>query len=153
MKRILSVTVHREVDSDPDLSWLGEYSDKPKNNAIDRQERGEMQRGEFRYFNPAISGEESGNPDSPEEDYRRYEAYNKSQWWMIGVWCSAKVVLTDVVQTIRSGGLWGIESDSEDDYFEEVIKEELAALRGQLKAIGFSDRAISKAFKEKKEAT
>ncbi len=50
-------------------------------------------------------------------------------------------------QHITSGGLWGVESDSEKSYLESVEKEELTDLRAQLKALGFSSRAISQAFK------
>jgi hypothetical protein len=52
-----------------------------------------------------------------------------------------------VVQKITSGGLWGIESDSDRSHFAEVTAEELADLKAQLLALGFSKRAISQAFK------
>ncbi len=56
-------------------------------------------------------------------------------------------------QTITSGGLWGIESDA-GKYFEEVEREELAALCDQLHALGFSKRTIAAAFRsvERKDA-
>jgi hypothetical protein len=149
-KRILSVTLHREVDDNPDLSWIGEYSnlsDGP--DAIDRQARGECGRGEYRYFNPTNSAAETGNPDSPEQDYQRIEDYNRGGWCMMGIYATAEVVLTgSVVQKIRSGGPWGIESDSDEGYFDEVRDEELAALRTELTAVGFSKRQIDKAFAE-----
>lgn len=50
-------------------------------------------------------------------------------------------------QTITSGGLWGIESDSDASYLEEIEQEQLSELRGQLHAIGFSQRAITAAFR------
>ena len=52
-----------------------------------------------------------------------------------------------VIQDISSGGLWGVESDSDKAYFAEVAGEELAELKSQLQALGFSKRAISQAFK------
>jgi hypothetical protein len=151
-RRIISVTVRREVDDSPDLSFIGEYSRKPEGpNAIDRQERNDMGRNEYRYFNPTMTAEETGNPDSPEQDYRRMENYNRGEWCMMGVFATAEVVLTgNVVQKFRSGGLWGIESDSEESYFGEVAKEELSTLRDELKAVGFTTRQINTAFKNAK---
>jgi hypothetical protein len=53
-----------------------------------------------------------------------------------------------VVQRIRSGGLWGIESDSDASYIAEVEQGELADLRSELKAVGFSTRQITAAFRD-----
>lgn len=115
-KRILSVTIKRIIDSSPDTSYLGEYSNT--------------------------------------QDYERMESLNAGNWCYIGIRAEAKVsvyhpqeVRGTAIQTITSGGLWGIESDSEEPYLESVEKEELADLRAQLKALGFSSRAISTAFK------
>lgn len=52
-----------------------------------------------------------------------------------------------LVQNITSGGLWGVESDSDASYLAEIEQEQLSELRQQLRAIGFSNRAISAAFK------
>lgn len=52
---------------------------------------------------------------------------------------------TQTVQTIHSGGLWGIESDS-GDYLGEVALDELAGLCRELEALGFGGRAIAFAF-------
>jgi hypothetical protein len=143
--RILSVRVKRDVDVDPDLSWLGEYGSTPKgNHTIDRQERGDMGRNEYRYFTPAMTGDESGNPESPEQDYVRMEAYNRGNWAMIGVWAEAEVQTHSdgVVQRIRSGGLWGVESDSDAAYLASVANDELAALGSELEALGFTKRQV-----------
>jgi len=148
-RRIVSVTIRREVDDSPDLSFIGEYGRHPEGPcAIDRQERGDMGRNEHRYFNPAMTGEETGNPDSPEQDYKRMEDYNRGEWCMMGVFATADVVLTgNVVQKVRSGGLWGIESDSDEGYFTEIADEQMSELRDELKAVGFTGREITAAFK------
>jgi hypothetical protein len=39
-------------------------------------------------------------------------------------------------QTITSGGLWGIESDSSASYLKEIEDQELEDLKTQLKALG-----------------
>lgn len=100
-----------------------------------------------------MSGEESGNPKSVEQDYRRMEDYNRQGWCMVGVYATAQVVIASgAVQTIRSVGLWGIESDSGSDYFDEVEGYELSNLREQLEALGFNQRQVSKAFGDVKRS-
>jgi hypothetical protein len=51
------------------------------------------------------------------------------------------------MQEITSGGLWGVESDSDTAYLTEIETDELAELREQLHALGFSKRAVSTAVK------
>jgi hypothetical protein len=228
-KRILSVTIRRMINEDPDTSWLGEYSNSPSSEfSIDRAhsedcasvradiqiakdtlehvqqtigdlhnailaqyngtlanekldserdaldaaydevgqlfdeldecdcgERGDMRRGEYRYFNPSSNYKDC----EPEEirkytrqDYERMESLNAGQWCFIGIGAEARILLpsgtSQVISKIQSGGLWGIESDSDKSYLAEVEQEELSALRTELKALGFSTRAISTAFKQ-----
>ena len=77
------------------------------------------------------------------QDYRRMEAYEAGVWGMLGIRAEATVsypVSEDSgyrrLETFRSGGLWGIESDSGTDYFAEVKEAELADLKGHLEAFG-----------------
>lgn len=154
------VWIERKEDESPDLSWIGEYSNQAKDGAIDRQERGHCGRGEYRYFIPAMTGEETGNPDSPEQDYERMESYNRGGWCMIGIIAKAEVLIPIVgcpgnstVQTIHSSGLWGIESDSGEEELKRIEQEELVDLGRQLNALDIGDRAIKYAVKhiERKE--
>lgn len=245
IKRILNVKVIREVDMDPDTSYLGEYSNRPTSeysidrahsedcasvsedirkaketlehvqqtigdfhNAVLAQYNGTLanekldserdaldeaynQVGElfdsidecdcrkhydsreYRYFNPSFNYvDKHGKPEegnTPEDirkytrqDYDRMERLNRGDWCYIGIHAEAKIAIENTratnlgdgvpyfdstIQHIRSGGLWGIESDSDKSYFAEVEAEQLSELRTQLKAIGFSTRAISAAFK------
>lgn len=81
-------------------------------------------------------------------DYARHEAYNRSEWECIGIYATAEITTpSGTRQTIRSAGLWGIETDSEPSYFLEVAKEELDALRAELESFGFSKRQINAAYK------
>lgn len=144
--RIESIKLIREIDSDPDLSYLGEYSNHESANSIDREARGDCGRHEYRYFTPAMTGEETGNPDSPEQDYERAESYNRGGWCMVGVYAVAEVIVNGTVQRIRSGGLYGIESDSDLGYFEDVARDELADLAATLADLGLSARAIKSAM-------
>ena len=143
-------------------------------------ESGDMERNEYRYFNPSFNYVDKSGRALPEntpdevrkyvkQDYERMESLNRGNWCLIGIRAEAEIgipstsryiVLPNIdirtgkasprdylLQTITSGGLWGIESDSDKSYLESVEKEELADLRAQLKALGFSARAISTAFK------
>ena len=95
------------------------------------------------------SPEETGNPDSVMQDYRRMEAGMNGEWCLVGVVASAMVTLTgSVVQTFASGGLWGIESDSDASSFAEVEKEELDNLKSELLAAGFAETDIVAAFEK-----
>lgn len=137
--------------------------------------RGSWNRREYRYFNPSFNYvDKAGKPTEgnsaddvikyTRQDFERMESLNADQWCYIGIRAEAEIqveatwensVVSKVswskpiapYQTITSGGLWGIESDSDHDYLESVEKEELTELRGQLKALGFSSRAISISFK------
>ena len=78
------------------------------------------------------------------------ESLNEEQWLFIGIRACADVTFSDGVrQSIYSGGLWGIESDSEESYLKEIESEELADLRQTLYELGFSKRAIATAVKER----
>lgn len=133
----------KEQDAYPDLSFIGEYSNQPgdKAHTVDREKRGDMNLHEYRYFIAAMSGAETGNRLSVWQDYKRYEAYNNGDWCMMYI--RAKVTLEipmgnghTITQEIESPGLFGIESDSDDDYFAEVFKDECAVLEEMLKAMG-----------------
>ena len=187
--KILNVRIERVVDVDPDLSYLGAYGNHAETEwAVDREERRDMERNEYRYWNPCnhvppgkpenwahVSDEDvwqavrttgatmpdgtipSGRPSALValdlayivQDYQRHESYNNQNWCCLGIIAKAKVQLADgsLMQTIRSGGLWGIESDSGDEYFAFVEHDELAQLGSELTAMGFSKRQIDYAVK------
>ena len=68
------------------------------------------------------------------EDAERIELYNRGDWDFVGVY--AKVVFEGDDgwrMEVRSPGLWGIESDSDDAYFAEVAAEEAEQLVDDLK--------------------
>lgn len=232
-KRILiqKVTIKHELDTDPDTSWIGEYSARPENEfSIDRATgsfQGDIDAGQkwldraashledmrdtvggedatytaewddaihgalntldeikdsepfdnvswdsrsYRYFNPGTVEDFKldaewipANLKTKEEreaywqksmrenalaDYKRMEALNNGDFNFLGVSATAEVwnPKTHVVQTIHAGGLWGIESDSDAAYLKEIESEQLAELKTELTALGFSKRAIAKAF-------
>lgn len=128
-----------------------------------------MRQGEYRYFNPSPNYVDAKGKRLPEntpddvikyvkQDYQRMESLNDGSWSYMGIRAEASIrepYMTEgrggrtyyKTTSIESGGVWGIESDGDDSYFTEVEQEELGELRSQLKALGFSTRAISKAFK------
>lgn len=212
-KRIHSITIKRMIDTDPDTSYLGEYSNKPTSEysidrahaldcpqqahyrptaIIDMLERaidhiqhsdpdsdfydsdacdllrekqeeleectcgfsGHWNNREFRYFNP--SGNYNG--DTPEnivkytqQDYERMEGLNRGDWCYTGIRAHAEYSIGTtgyaVIQELASGGMWGVESDSDKEFIESVEHDELNELQKQLTAIGFGKRAIASAMK------
>jgi hypothetical protein len=155
--KLVSVKIDMAVDECPDLSWLGEYSDKPGRLAIDRQERGDMGRSELRYFNPVWENYE-GHPHEKgiEQDYARMEAYNRGDWWMNGI--TAKAVVhrsigngSVQIHEFQSGGLWGIESDC-GDYKFEVADDQLAELKQILSDFGVPLRGFKLMTQAAKES-
>lgn len=117
-------------------------------------ECGDRKRNEYRFFfNPNVENYKGLSHAEirqyTRQDYKRMESGQRGNWCMIGIRAEARVQLVStLVQEITSGGLWGIESDSDRAHFEEVEAGQLAELRDELKALGFSQRAISQAFKK-----
>jgi hypothetical protein len=60
--KILKIYIETPIDEDPDLSWLGEYKNTPGPCAIDRHERGDQGRNEYRYWNPGSNHCPVGDP-------------------------------------------------------------------------------------------
>ena len=123
-----TVTVRQETDTNPDLSWLGEYSSDSSHQhepiTIDRQERGDNLQGQHRYFHGG-----SNYGDDPEaeryvaEDYLRMENYNRGFWGMVGVIATA-VLETEAGSITQEASIWGVESDSGDEYFKQLEDEQ-----------------------------
>jgi len=108
------VTIEWQNDDCPDLSWLDQFE-----NSQDLEEQKYYQR-----------------------DQERKASYG-DRWEMLG--CIAKAVVSyDIgqgsrrLETLTSGGLWGIESDSGKDYFSEVESEQLADLADHLRHFGIN---------------
>ena len=129
-----------------------------------------LDRNSYQFFNP----NHENYKGLPEDEIRKYclqyyarmESLNEGDFCFIGIRAEADVTMLAGVglpkqgialsygpsQTITSGGLWGIESDSSPEYLKEIEAEQLAELKEQLRAIGFSSRAIATAFKTVEES-
>ena len=77
-----------------------------------------------------------------EENLLRLAAYNRGEWHYQG--CAVKAYVSYPIdnqgnrrmEVFTSGGLWGIESDSDSDYLLSVEAEELADLTSHLEVFG-----------------
>lgn len=133
-----TVEIKQEYDPDPDLSWLGRYSNIPDKDAIIRRNPA---RNEFRFWNPTVTIGEyyrelhlTGFSKSDawikaleyrERDYNRVESFCRGDWAMIGIIATARIGSMQC----GTASLWGIESDAAD-YIDEIAHElsrELAA--------------------------
>lgn len=142
----MQITVSWDIDTWPDLSYLGKYTDDADApGAIDRAAAGYfIGRDQYRYFVPAISEDEHYrglitmiNPKNPAkkpygkrtaramarryvlEDLARMEAYEKENWSML----VCRVLLSWKGLDIGRAALWGIESDSDYSYFVETVTD------------------------------
>lgn len=132
---------------------------------------GNWDKREYRYFNPGSvepfhadanwipakieNKEEYWHKtmcENAAKDFDRMEALNAGDWSFIGIRACADVTIGETRQSIYSGGLWGIESDSEESYLAEIERDEMADLRTILYELGFSKRAIAAAINETKAA-
>ena len=169
-KRIVKIEIERMFDESPDTSWLGEFSNRADTQfAIDHQERSGSNRvkqwfnpGTVEDFDPNASWIPAGAENkreywhtamikNAEQDYARMCSLCNGEFEFIGIGAKAHVTVDNVCQTITSGGLWGIESDSEESYLKEEEQNQLAELRSILYEMGFSKRAISTAIKEMRD--
>ena len=91
---------------------------------------------------PDTSHFDSGDPEYKDQDEDRREQYERGDFSFVGVRAEAEVVIEGVVQTLTSGALWGIESDSGEEYIEGVALEEYDGLRDILKAVGVSTSEV-----------
>jgi hypothetical protein len=138
MKRILSINVRWEQDETADLDHLettaeshyGENGANWSHVPVAELLRVEQEHGSV--WGACV--------EYARQDSERLAAYNRGDWHMQGCWAVAKVIVDGTCQTIRSAGLWGIESDSDDGYRREVEEEERENLLGILESLGFDVR-------------
>ena len=79
-----------------------------------------------------------------EEDYQRHEALNRGDFNHIGVRVAVELPIPfgkdRILTRIESPGLWGIESDSGEDYLDSVFQEENEILADMLAELGVKVR-------------
>src|ERR1039458_3189262 len=109
--------------------WLA-GCDIKEQDGCDCGERGDAGRNEYRYFNGNVENykglSEAGIRKHIREDYDRMERLNRGDWCYMGIRAEAEIRVPDMQtcnmrnvaslsQTITSGGLWGVESDSRSE--------------------------------------
>lgn len=167
-KKIESIKVKAVDDDINDISYLGKFSSKvPDKYDLNRGNaffRPNAERGEHKYFIPANKvettreflqsrgyarsvAEEKAREDN-KRDFARAEKIASGDIQFVGIVAKAEILvpLGDhwISQQVRSGGLWGIESDSGEEYFEEVGKEQVAELKEILLEYGFTKTQLQK---------
>lgn len=128
------ITITRDIDPDPDLSWLEEDCWN------DYQEGSTMPDGGVDYGR------------------NRIQSYQDGEWWCITIAARAKVLVpmdgSSIIQQVESGGLWGIDYDPEtpkderDAYLTEIEQEQVDEVRAILTALGIDheDAEIVKSY-------
>ena len=97
---------------------------------------------------PDTSFFDSGDPEYKDQDEDRREQYERGDFSFVGVRAETDVDIQGVLQTLTSGGLWGVESDGKV-YIEEVAAEEYNDLRKILISIGVSTAQLPTKFDPK----
>jgi hypothetical protein len=72
----------------------------------------------------------------------RLEAYRRGEFGLVGIQAVATIEIPAgdyvIVQTVSSPGMWGVESDSGDDYFTELYEQEKETLYEMLRELNVS---------------
>lgn len=82
----------------------------------------------------------------------RKEQYHNDVFSLMGIKVETEILTSLdngknwLINHISSGGLWGIESDSGEEYLKNVTIEELSELRTTLVGMGFPETAIKRSF-------
>lgn len=125
---VASIKLKRIYDDNADTSYLGTFSNRADEGAINHRERSGSDHRVYEWFNPA-------NPEYAEQEYKRMLQLENGAVCFYGVRADAEIHIPGLhpksvrVMQITSAGLWGIESDSDGSYFDEVGKDELEDLR------------------------
>lgn len=118
-----SIKIVVTIDEYPDLSYLDQFE-----NSQDPEER--------KYY---------------EQDQERKRQYNEGYWNCIGIQAQTEIKIPgkygSTLHTITSPGLWGIESNSGNQYFKKVAREEADNLKHDLRALnvslkGYNDKRL-----------
>jgi len=78
-------------------------------------------------------------------------AYDRGDWGMIGIKAKAEINTWQEpntwkkIDTITSGGLWGIENDQKPENYKDIENDQLDELKATLKEFGFTEEQINSA--------
>lgn len=136
--KAVKIEVKRIIDENPDLSFLEttpEYHYGTNGSNWEHVSEEDRQKVIAQYgsiWNACIA--------YARQDNERLDAYNRGIWEMIGIRAVATVhipVSDNIakIQTIDSGGLWGIESDSSKSYLQEIEREQIDEVKDYLRIL------------------
>ncbi len=139
--KAVKIEVKRIADENPDLSYLettpeyhyGENGSEWKHVSEEDVQKIIKQHGSI--WNVCM--------EYARQDKERLDAYNRGNWEMIGIKAVATIHIpvnngnddTVKIQAIESGGLFGIESDSGDDYIHDIGREQIAEVKNHLRIL------------------
>lgn len=90
--------------------------------------------------------EDDPNPDASYLDQKEFAErraeYRRGGFRFVGVRAIAEVVIAETTQTLTSAGLYGIESDVEEEELGQIANEEWSSLRVVLKTVGVSTEQL-----------
>ena len=82
------------------------------------------------------------DPDYREQDQARLDAWRNDEWRFLGIRAKATIKIPHgsnpdcwITSELLSPGLWGIESDSGDPYFQKVYQDEREILIAMLASL------------------
>lgn len=139
--RVSKITIKHMIDETPDVSFMEttpeyHYGEDGRDwQHVSEEEKRKVIEQYGSIWNACVA--------YAEQDAERLAAFNRGDWNMIGIMAEAEVLIPEdtipgpswLIQHITSGGLWGIESNSGEEYFAEVEKEEITQLKGHLKTL------------------
>ena len=124
-----------KTDSNPDLSWLGVFSETKGKFAIEHEPNNNRS---YKWFN----AENVSNQEEAQQNYDQMMKYVNGHANQIGITAYAQIQIADTIQKITSMGLWGIDSDNNEGYIAEINKGQLDDLCDVLHSLGFSKEEI-----------
>ena len=136
--KVIKIEVKRITDEDPDLSFLettpeGHYGiDGSGWVHVSEEDIKEIVEKYGSVWNACIA--------YAKKDKERLDAYNKGIWEMIGIKAVATIHIptggdTVKIQTIDSGGLFGIASDSGDSDIQEAGRDQIEEVKKYLRIL------------------
>jgi hypothetical protein len=162
--KIEEIKIITVPDECPDFSYLGEYNNWGNDWDIcchcgeyvhNHLEDCPRSTRSLNFFTPYAGGEPQGSETYKEygkRDFERMEDYNNNGWSFIGIKAVATVSYSigngdRQLETLESGGLWGVESDS-GEYLNEVAADELLYLKGHIAQFGVDVSEFDKMIPE-----
>ena len=82
------------------------------------------------------------DPEYREQDDARLKAWRNDEWHFVGIRAKATIKISYginaecwIVTELSTPGLWGVESDSGEELFQQVFQEEREILLGMLEPL------------------